>query len=143
MPAKHIADSISQDSLSGLRIGLTSGYDHFLQLKTFLDAMGASTVFIIDRNNVPRSDDELLQIVDSWNQEFDIIIIPLTLPYYGSLRIAEVIHLTNAKVRIVLLSQSKQLNRKLAVPLFDEYLSHDDLGNLAYPKSRNTANKYK
>jgi hypothetical protein len=39
--------------------------------------------------------------------EYDLIVLPLTLAHYGSLRFAELAHLTNAPCRLVLLSATR------------------------------------
>lgn len=62
-------------------------------------------------------------------EEYDLIVLPLTLPHYGSLRFAELAHLTNAPCRLILLSATRTPVEVLA-KLFDAVVDSLDVADI-------------
>jgi hypothetical protein len=107
----------------GLRVGIPSGDTRFFPFKDLLEGLGAAVSFAIDRENIPRDDATLKRIVLELAENYDILLIPLTFEYYGSLRIAEIVHVMNVNLKLIVVSQSTGLQFSQAVPLFDYYIS--------------------
>jgi hypothetical protein len=107
-----------------IRIGVPSDDDRFYRLSTFIHYTmdKVETSFFTHRNAIPRRDDVLLAMLREWTERFDTLIIPLTFSHFGSLRIAELVHLHQIPLRLILCSASADLNERLALPLFDSYL---------------------
>ncbi|MBL9140097.1 MAG: toll/interleukin-1 receptor domain-containing protein [Verrucomicrobiales bacterium] len=60
-------------------------------------------------------------------ENFDLIVLPLSVPNSGSIHIAELIHRLNSLTRLILFSGT-ETSKELLVPLFDDVVSSWSLG---------------
>src|SRR5687767_7439358 len=105
-----------------MRIGLPSDDGRFGYLRTFARLMKLDVNYYTHRHAIPKRDKSLLGLVHEWAYDFDVIVLPLSFSHFGSLRIAELVHIHAINLGLLLYSASEQLSEDLAVPLFDAFL---------------------
>jgi hypothetical protein len=105
-----------------MRIGVPSDDERFGYLRTFAGVMKLDVDYYTHRHAIPRRDESLLALIQEWADTFDVIVLPLTFSHFGSLRIAELVHMHGVSLGLLLYSGSQQLSEDLAVPLFDAFL---------------------